>query len=111
MSKDVADDPKWYDVLPKEQKDEIDQAAHWSIGLVSSFLIRTLLIPLPGIGIAVNLITVLLRELVFSGQIERPGDTVKDSQHWMTGAILGELMAGAFIPVWWTLANLKDLFI
>ena len=111
MSNDDPDDPIWYQALPKQERDEIDQAAHWSIGLISAFLIRSLLIPLAGIGIAINLVVVLIRELLLSGKIKRPGDTIKDSQHWMTGAILGELLAGVWIPMWWTIAIFKDLWI
>ena len=95
-------DPKWYDDLPHEEKDNIDQGIHWSIDFLSAFIIKVLLIPIPCSGIAINLIAVLLRELVYSGKINRPGATVKDIRIWMTGAILGELLAFSCIPIWWT---------
>lgn len=96
-------DPDWYESLPKLQKNQIDQGLHWIIALVSSFGVKALLIPIPAIGIAVSAVVVLMRELVFSGKIERVGDTVEDSRVWMTGAVLGDLIAAVYMPMWWTI--------
>lgn len=104
------EDPEWYDDLPREEKDKIDQGLHWIIGLFSAFTIRALLIPIPFIGSATNIVAVFVREIFLSGKIERIGDTVKDSRVWLTGAFLGDLIASVYIPVWWTFSDIFALF-
>ena len=96
------DDPEWYQILPREEQGHIDQGAHWSIGLILAFIFKALLIPIPFAGAGIVAILVLIYELIIQRPIERPGDTIYDIRTYLTAAILGDLVAAVYIPIWWT---------